>query len=537
MSKEWQALVFDGQLWINLELRAFPAMPASLIIRLTNNAGAFIQVVDLRGHAHLQTNTLSELTGNLCLKPAPLGGLSCTQLTTVRLEGCPALTTRSLHHLLIRSPLLERLSLKGLGAVTNTTCDVLAAYCPRLVTLDLSRCSEMDGSGLLSLAAAALSRGERLLLKELRLCGLKHINDHIMATLGKAAPYLEVLDLSYARQLHNSALHAFVSVADGEDLTDTILLTPRAAGRDAGESRKYRRRITRIRHLALSCCVLLTDIACSNLAHTLPNLEFLELAGIGAELKDDGLVRLLRTTPLIRKLDLEDATDITNDVLAAITPIVPAPDTDTANPMDSQPGHALEHVIISYASNLTDDALLSLIRNCTQLKVLEADNTSMSSNVMREFVQLARERQAIDAKVVGIDCRGVTEAVVREMSGMTRPRLGWRTYEARKLRFLDGLDKEELKVGQDECDERRVVLKTFYSWQTVDQVKAARLKKRKANSRRAMDDSNGNVSDPEDILASTGRARWWSPGAGRRMSGANSPTALDANFNDSCRIM
>jgi F-box/leucine-rich repeat protein 2/20 len=205
--------------------------------------------------------------------------------------------------------------------------------------------------------------------------------------------------------------------------------------------------------------------------------------------------------------------------------------------MDLQPGHALEHLIVSYASNVTDEGLLSLIRSCTKLTVLEADNTSMTSHVMREFVQLARERQTIDAKVVAIDCRGVTEAVVREMTGMTRPRLGWRAHEARKLRFLDGRDKEELKVGQDECDETRVVLKTFYSWQTVDQVKAARMKKRKASSRRAMNESNGSVSDGEDVLTSTGRARWWTPGSGRRMSGANSPTALDANFNDSCRLM
>ncbi|KAG6370256.1 hypothetical protein JVT61DRAFT_12200 [Boletus reticuloceps] len=56
---------------------------------------------------------------------------------------------------------------------------------------------------------------------------------------------------------------------------------------------------------------MLTDIACSNLAYPVPRLELLELAGIGHTLKDDGLVHLLATTLFIRKLDLEDPSDIT----------------------------------------------------------------------------------------------------------------------------------------------------------------------------------------------------------------------------------
>jgi F-box/leucine-rich repeat protein 2/20 len=38
-----------------------------------------------------------------------------------------------------------------------------------------------------------------------------------------------------------------------------------------------------------------------------------------------------------------------------------------------------------------------------------------------------------------------------------------RSWEARKLRYLDGRDEEDLKVGQGECDEKRVVIKSFYS--------------------------------------------------------------------------
>lgn len=532
VSKAWQALVFDGQMWAELDVHPFPRMPTSLLLRLTQMGGPFIRHLDVSGHANLASSTLLDVTDNLCLRPAPDGSLAYTQLTSVNLQGCSALTTRSLHHLLIRSPSLQSLSLKGLCAVTNTTCDVLAVYCSQLTSLDLSRCAHIDGEGVRALAAAALSRGAHLLLKELRLAGLRHVNDTTMATLGKAAPYLEVLDLSYARTLHNSALEAFVACADTPGL-ETVLLTAREAGRDPGDAATYRRRVTRLRHLALSACVLLTDIACAHLAHTVPRLELLELAGIGAELRDAGLVHLLATTPHLRRLDLEDACEITDAVLATLTPAVdpraaPAP----------APGHALEHLVISYATHVGDGALLALVRGCARLCVLEADNTRVSGAVLREFVRLARERRRRGARVVAVDCRGVGESLVRELAGATRPRAGWRAHAARRLRYVDALDGA---AEQDECDEQRVVLKTFYSWQAVDAVRAAREKRRKATSRRAANESGGNVTEEEDMFAAAGRARWWSP-SGRRAasgSGRNSPpeVADTNNDRDGCRLM
>ncbi|KAF5392402.1 hypothetical protein D9757_002293 [Collybiopsis confluens] len=548
VSKGWQDLIYDGQLWSTLELRSFPTTSRTLLAKVAKTGGRFIHSIDLSGHVNVNSATLLSMTDNMSLPSVITSPPSThTQLTCINFRGCTALSTRSLHYLLVRGPCLQQVCFRGLQSVTNNTCDIIAMYCPRITKLDLNRCPNMDAVGLKRLIGAVKARGQLLEWRELRISGLKKTDDDMMALLGQVAPFLEVLDLSYAYQLHNSAIDAFVSVFDhnSEDCK-SVLLTAREVGRDqAGDSSKYRRRITRLRHISLSSCVMLTDIACSHLAYAVPRLEFLELAGIGEELGEEGLIRLLCTTPLIRRLDLEDATEVTDAVLNAITP--EQHDHGTARGIKQlEPGHALEHLIISYAAEVTDDALLALIQSCPRLQVLEADNTRIGPNVLREFCELQRPH----SKIVAVDCRSITESSVKDLAPLVRPRRGWRGWDARKLRFLDGRDfgagpnhrgerdqeKEAVMkaaLGQDELDEKRVVLKAFYSWQAVDAVWAARDKRRKTIGRRRANESSGSAeTDSEDANAAsgarTGGARWWTPGGrrSRSASGSNSPLLM-----------
>ncbi|KXN88894.1 F-box/LRR-repeat protein 2 [Leucoagaricus sp. SymC.cos] len=549
VSRSWQNLVFDGQLWADLDLHSFPRLPESVLLRFMRSGGPFIRRIDFAGHCLLQPTTLTELTHNLC----PRDTLSYTHLTVINLQGCSALTTRSLHHLLVRCRSLRRLCLKGLAAVTNTTCELLATFCTQLEYLNLNRCPNMDAEGIRHLSRTTLAQGECLRLKELRISGLKHMDDATMRVLGKAAPHLEVLDLSYVRQLHNSALESFVAVDDASDYGqfdgEIIRLNARQVGRDFSNDRPqlYSRRVTKLRHLSLSFCILLTDMACSNLAFTVPHLEFLEMAGIGADLKDDGIIRLLETTPHIRRLDMEDASDITDSVLSCISPVDGQLNSGCKQGEQLQPGQTLEWLSVSHAGNLTDEAFLSLIRACPKLRVLEADNTRLSGGTLKEFVNLNRQRKAINAKVVAIDCRNVVEGVIKDLGskGATRPRLGVRKFWARKLGYVDESDElceEDLKVGQDECDPTKVVVKSFYSWQTVDSVRSAREKRKKATSRRAGSPSSdylGDVFDSEfggGSSRGTGLTRWWSPNS-RPGSGRNSPPIIPDITNDGCIIM
>ena len=460
-----------------------------------------------------------------------------------------------------------------------------------LEVADLGRCANLDGEdlqhlmgdGMLARAlesedgtitAAPQDQGRRFYypptrLKVLRASGLKGLNAEVLSALGTGAPSLEVLDLSGGRDLTDEAIEAFVTwnhVWDSPDdasCQDKIELTVRQMGRDpTTHSGPCFKRLTRLRHLNLSSCFLLTDLACTHLAHCVPKLEFLELGGIGPELGDDGLVRLLTTTPLLRRLDLEDAADITDSVLEVLTSSLPTEVLGRGGRGQPPPlGQHLEHLILSYALNITNDALLAVIRRCQRLKVLECDNTRISGTVLKEFVKLAKQRQLHGAEVVAVDCRAITETLIKDIvsTGRTRARRGFRDYEARLLGYIDSRDEEDLgavgilgKMDVDDCDETRVTLKSFWSWQAVDAVRQAREKRRKLalSARRNTDTGvlrgafrqTRVLDDDEEQAFHSGpssRPRWLAQWASSRSgSGSSSPSGIGlANDERGCIIM
>jgi F-box and leucine-rich repeat protein 2/20 len=65
-----------------------------------------------------------------------------------------------------------------------------------------------------------------------------------------------------------------------------------------------------------------------------------------------------------------------------------------------------------------------------------------------------------DVELVVLNCQSVGKLAIEGVVNNMRPRKGWRTWEAR---LVFGRVKEDVKVGQDECDEKRVVI-NFDSW-------------------------------------------------------------------------
>ena len=486
-------------------------------------------MLDLQGFNALKPAEVVDITSalSLCLDldfshtPEP----GATQLKEVNLRGCRNLTSNALHYLLRRCPELEVLKLAGLDCVVDTTLIEALSSATYLVQLDVGRCANLSGRAIARFANACKTRllaRQPVPLKVLRMSRVKNITKGTLSAIAQAFPALEVLDVSWCSGMNDAALTAFVEWEDGEPWTqwhEPIVLTSREAGSTPGDTTKYTRRRSKLRHLMLSGCKNISDSGVGALAYCMAELEFLELAGLGSALGVEGLVRLLRTTTAIRKLDLEDATELTDAVLEHITPSTLPPARKGQDP-DPQPGEKLEHVTISSAQEVSPEAMCRLIKGCKNLRVFEADNTRISSAVIREFVTRRRAREkrerstrsgsnvgagtttAVGSEIVAIDSRWVSDTTVRDLMNATRPRRGFRSWEARDMVYEDSaavnmpVDEGggEL-IGQDECDETRVVVKTFQTWSNVDSV-AQQREKRIAGFKKLNPHAEGKNGNP-----------------------------------------
>lgn len=281
----------------------------------------------------------------------------------------------------MQSPFLRRVVLRGVPAVCNTTAYILSVSCPELVSVDLSLCRCLNSASIADLADGGHSTLPKPSgIKELRVAGLRNVDKAFMLRLATGFPSLQILDISRCQSLTDDHLLAFVTHDPVVHFSrQYTTLTDKQAGFDASSLYLngvgcHLRRITSLRHINLSACPRLTDRGLWHIAHAVPKLEYLELAGMNTRLHDDGLLALLPTVPRLAKLDLEEATEITNDVLEALTPSArEESDIQEVVKDEEETGSRLNHLIISFAGRLTSEAIQRLIEGCPRLRILEAD--------------------------------------------------------------------------------------------------------------------------------------------------------------------
>ncbi|KAL7417442.1 hypothetical protein BDY24DRAFT_367996 [Mrakia frigida] len=560
VSKSWLSLVFDGELWSTLSARSYanlpPLHPGQTTPSLSNlflpsnvvnmatvsvhtntlhviasHAGPFLRSLDLRNLTSLSSSTMHKIA--LAASSAPLesarrsfedgnGGHpgtlrlgldqkeGVTRLTKLDLAGCRSFSGGAVNHLLAKSPFLRKVNLRALPVVTNATCDILYLNCPHLIALDLSRSLNVDSSGVSLLTGQASSQllfqsSPPRPMKELRLAGLSNIDDDFMSALARGMPSLQILDLSGCKSLTDDHILAFITPdPDPSSSNPTIALTSKEMGRDPASSTIYFKRLTSLRHLNVSGCSRLTDVAFSHLAFAVPRLEFLEAAGFGTRLRDEGLTRLLATTEGIRKIDLEGASEVTDGVLGVLTP---------EGDEEGGTGWSLEHLVLSYCGRLTAEAMLRLVRGCRRLRVLEVDNTKISDQVVKEFVRLSTSRRILGAEIAVTDSRNLTKQAMTDLHHRhTRPRSGWRGFSALPFAYQDAdLDPDLLPrgPGRSEVDLTRVVLKSFWGWGLVDEtrIQVASARKKKAALAAVLASSGGDGGPSRSLTTVTGGRR------------------------------
>lgn len=390
VSKAWHAMCFDGQLWGNLDTNQFYRdIPADALVNIITSAGPFVKDLNLRGCVQLR-----EQWGKNGFIEA------CRNLENFTLEGC-RIDRTSIHCFLLQNSRLVHINLSGLSGATNSAMKILAAHCPRVETLIISWCNNIDHRGLRKVIEGCPK------LRDLRAGEVRGWDDvDLMVDLFKRNT-LERLDLTNCDSLNDDSLSALMQGV-GEEidvLTDRPIVPPR-----------------KLKLLNLTRCRSITDVGAKTMVDNVPFLEGLNLAKCGG-LTDDTITSLLPTVPVLTHLDLEELDVLTNDVLKTLA--------------EAPCASHLKYLCISYCENLGDAGMLPVLKACTRLNSLEMDNTRISDLVLTEAAASIRtrnrgargltgsERPEVGLQIVAYDCANITWTGVREVlsrnAEITRP--------------------------------------------------------------------------------------------------------------------
>lgn len=426
VSKEFQELCFDGQLWQSFDASEFyNEIPAESLAKIIVAAGPFIKDLNLRGCVQVEHYKRAEVIVR-----------ACKNLINATLEGCRNLQRTTLHSLVRNNDQLAHLNLTGLTAVTNTTCKLIAQSCPSLQLLNVSWCKHVDALGIKWVVEGCPK------LRDLRAREIKGFDSQEVAEALFKTNNLERLLLSGCADLSDDTLKTMVHGTDPpiDILTDLPIVPPR-----------------RLRHLDLTRCSGLTSQGLKALGHNIPNLEGLSLAHC-RNLTDAALEPILSTTPRLTHLDLEDCRGLSNHILSEFLAKAPC-------------APHLEHICISSCENLGDSGMLPVLRSCKSLRSALLDNTRISDLVLAEAALMVRRRAKrtsdraelpqIGLSMVVYDCQHVTWTGVREVLS--------RNAEIKNPRHQHPQTKMMTTMTTTYPTEI-IALKCFYGWNmTVDE--------------------------------------------------------------------
>lgn len=375
--RAWHDFCFDGQLWRAVDASEFYRdIPPESLGKIITLAGPFVRDLNLRGCIQLQDSRRATMVAD-----------ACQNLEYVSLEGS-RFEPGAIRQLLHRNHRLVHLNLTGLGAVSNSTCRVVAQNCPALRFLNLSWCAHMDARGVQRIVDGCPR------LEDLRVSEIRGFDDEAVVLSLFQTNTLRRLVMNGCTSLTDRMLGVLMEGVNPEicPLTDRAVVPPR-----------------KLRHLDLSRCHHLTSAGVEKLAHNVPDLEGLQLGGC-VELTDAALTRLLPTIPKLTHLDLEEVPQLTNASLQALA--------------ESPCRAILEHLSISSCENLGDSGMLPVVQACRNLRNIDMDNTRVSDLVLAEAASVVRQRARPSAspcrprvglRVVAYDCQNVTWTGIREV--------------------------------------------------------------------------------------------------------------------------
>lgn len=383
VSKRWNRMCYDGQLWTSLDTSEFYRdIPSDVLIKIITAAGPFVRTMNLRGC--LQMHDQWVINGNRLSD-------ACRNLTTLSVEDC-RIDRSSIHYFLLRNPHLISINMSKMSTINSSALKIIAHSCPALQHLNVSWCNNIDARGLKRIVESCPN------LTTLKASELRGLDDHsLMIELHKHTG-LKQLVLDYSASLSDDSLRFLFHGVDPQ--MDWL------TGRPVTKPRKFL-------HLDVSSCPRLTDAGLQSIAYNVPNLQVLRAAECHS-LTDGAFTLILESTPQLKYLDIDELEHVTNTTL---TNLAKAPCTAT-----------LEHLSVSYCEDLGDIGMLAVLKACKKLNSVVADNTRISDLCLMEACAQIKSRGGIKTgeattkvlprtgmNFVCYDCSHVTWAGVREV--------------------------------------------------------------------------------------------------------------------------
>ncbi|WVF67196.1 hypothetical protein IAT40_001944 [Kwoniella sp. CBS 6097] len=446
-------------------------------------------------------------------------------LRLLDLRHCDSLTSTEIAFIVSNAPSLRSINLKGVQAVTSEVIRAIAKSCRTLQHLDVSRCWEITLGDMVTLIRS-MDDHQAGALVALHLGGIKSIGRYagdFLPLVAERLVNLVTLDLQGCTHIYSGDFERHGKVLDSLGRTSSIT------------------------HLNLSGCAALTKDVFKHLEGRFPNLTKFELADLPylfdgeRDDEDAGLVRFLRTTPTIQKLDLERTGErggVTDRVLDLLS---------YGRALNGERvGQMLVELKISDAKDVTPQAMARVIKWCKNLTRIEADNTAANRNVAHELqLQSDTRLEALTASL--LDCPGIT----REAHEGRRPsylvRHGWTGWPAVPFEYdadeiANTVIAHHIKANVDVSANMRLklpVIKSTWLWKNTKTTRDWREARDQAQIRHdrlaAASSGDCEVSDEGELSGGGDRTSR----LGRRRGSGATGLALGVygNSSGSCTIM
>lgn len=346
------------------------------------------------------------------------------------------------------SPFLINVNLFALDCINEGNIVILGKNAPSLLSLNISRCLNLDPSSLVHINPN---------LHHLWISGLCSLLDSSLVTLAHRFTQLITLDISFSPSITDQA---FASIT-----TPTTLNPFESITIDYPFERKRPQRpsisksVLPWRHLIVSGCKSITASTFVHLSHSLASLEILEVSRMGRRLGTGigNVDYFLSTTPKLRKLDLENSVELTDSVLKALIPSLNVKRIRGLGVLGGCPD--LETLVISTCTAFSNEAILLVVRGCIKLTTLEADGTNIEEDSAKEFIN-GLELKNSNGTLTILDNRTITVQLYEGLNRF-RTRNGRRSYWTQQFKYHDQLH---------ECDEERIVIRSSHTNALVDQA-------------------------------------------------------------------